>query len=130
MHLEMFLNLGLLGHHDTKEVAMDKKFKQYTKRYVTVITVFAIIWISFSYVLAALQFFSMGSTDLLENLSSNVCTVILGTTVAYMIKSFIETYSEKKNEYDLQRHEDAMNLLRDVNTDVTPDEIVGMYKKI
>lgn len=126
----MFLNLGLLGHHDTKEVAMDKKFKQYTKRYVTVITVFAIIWISFSYVLAALQFFSMGSTDLLENLSSNVCTVILGTTVAYMIKSFIETYSEKKNEYDLQRHEDAMNLLRDVNTDVTPDEIVGMYKKI
>lgn len=129
MHLEMFLNLGLLGRY-LKEVAMDKKFKQYTKRYVTVITVFAIIWISFSYVLAALQFFSMGSTDLLENLSSNVCTVILGTTVAYMIKSFIETYSEKKNEYDLQRHEDAMNLLRDVNTDVTPDEIVGMYKKI
>lgn len=129
MHLGMFLNLGLLGRY-LKEVAMDKKFKQYTKRYVTVITVFAIIWISFSYVLAALQFFSMGSTDLLENLSSNVCTVILGTTVAYMIKSFIETYSEKKNEYDLQRHEDAMNLLRDVNTDVTPDEIVGMYKKI
>jgi len=109
---------------------MDKKFKQYTKRYVTLITIFAIIWISFSYVLAALQFFSTGTTDLLENLSSNVCTVILGTTVAYMIKSFIETYSEKKNDYNLQRHEDAMDLLRDVNTDITPDEIVGMYKKI
>jgi len=106
------------------------KFVQYTKRYVTFITVFAVIWISLSYVLAAIQLFTMGSTDLLENLSSNVCSVILGTTVAYMIKSFIETYSEKKNEYDMRRHADAMDLLRDADSDITPEEIVGMYKKI
>ena len=106
------------------------KLKQYTKRFVTFITIFAVIWISWSYALATLQFFFTGSTELLEGLSSQVCAVILGTSTGYMIKSFIETYSEKKHELEEARHEDAINLLRDVNSDVTPDEIVGMYKKI
>lgn len=105
-------------------------FKQYTKRFVTSITVFAAIWISWSYVLATLQFLKTGITDMLESLSSNVCTVILGTSIGYMIKSFVETYSEKKNILDTKKHDDVIDLLTNVDSDISPDEIVGIYKKL
>ena len=117
-----------------KEAVMKKRkaqtFKQYTKSFVTTITVCAIVWITWSYVLATIQFFTSGMTQTLESLSTNVCTVIIGTALGYMIKSFVETYCEKKNELDSLRHEDAVNMLRDVNMNITPDEIVGMYKKM
>lgn len=105
-------------------------FKQYTKSFVTTITICAIVWITWSYVLATIQFFTSGMTQTLESLSTNVCTVIIGTALGYMIKSFIETYCEKKNELDALRHEDAVNMLRDVDMNITPDDIVGMYKKM
>jgi len=129
----MFLDQYLRGLQ-VKEAVMKKRkaqtFKQYTKSFVTTITVCAIVWITWSYVLATIQFFTSGMTQTLESLSTNVCTVIIGTALGYMIKSFIETYCEKKTEFDSLRHEDAVNMLRDVNMNITPDEIVGMYKKI
>lgn len=107
----------------------NKKFAQYTKRFVTLITLCAVIWISWSYVLATMQFLQTGMTQMLESLSSNVCSVIIGTALGYMVKSFVETYCEKKNEFNTMRYTDAVNMLRDPSMDVTPDEIVGMYKK-
>lgn len=103
-------------------------FKQYTKRFVTAITVCAIIWITWSYILATIQLLSTGMTETLESLSTNVCTVILGTALGYMIKSFVETYCERKSNLAEQKYDDMMNMIRD--TDVSPDEIVGMYQKI
>ena len=60
-----------------------KSFKQYTKCFVTTITVCAILWITWSYVLATIQFFTSGMTQTLESLSTNVCTVIIGTALGY-----------------------------------------------
>lgn len=103
-------------------------FKQYTKWFVTTITICAIVWITWSYILATIQLFSTGMTETLESLSTNVCTVILGTALGYMIKSFVETYCERKSNLAEQKYDDMMNMIRD--TDVSPDEIVGMYQKI
>ena len=64
------------------------KFVQYTKRFVTGVTVCAVLWITWSYVLATIEFFGTGMTNTLESLSTNVCNVILGTALGYMIKSF------------------------------------------
>ena len=103
-------------------------FKQYTKCFVTTITICAIVWITWSYILATIQLFNTGMTETLESLSTNVCTVILGTALGYMIKSFVETYCERKSNLAEQKYDDMMNMIRD--TDVSPDEIVGMYQKI
>lgn len=128
MRSAMFLVLGLHGR-SRKEVTMDKnKFVQFTKRFVTGLTICAVIWISWSYVLATIQFFTIGTTDTLESLSTNVCTVILGTMIGYMIKSLVETYCERKSNLAEQKYDDMMDMIR--NTDMSPDEIVGMYEKV
>ena len=105
-----------------------KKFYQYTKRFVSWVTFFAIIWITWSYVLATLQFLSTGMTDMLESLSSNVCTVIMGTALGYMAKSFVETYFERKSNLAEQKYNDMMNVIN--NADISPDQIMGVYEKI
>lgn len=128
MHSEMFLVLGLHGRN-RKEVTMGKnKLVQYTKKIVTALTICAVVWISWSYVLATIQFFVTGMTNTLESLSTNVCTIILGTVISYMIKSFVETYCERKNNLTKQKYDDMMNLIN--NTDISPDQIVGVYEKI
>lgn len=103
-------------------------FKQYTKSFVTAITVCAIAWITWSYVLATIQLFKTGMTDTLESLSNNVCTVILGASLGYMVKSFVETYFERKSNLAEQKYNDMMNMIK--GTDISPDEIVGMYDMI
>jgi phosphotransferase system glucose/maltose/N-acetylglucosamine-specific IIC component len=104
------------------------KLVQYTKKIVTALTICAVVWISWSYVLATIQFFVTGMTNTLESLSTNVCTIILGTVISYMIKSFVETYCERKNNLTKQKYDDMMNLIN--NTDISPDQIVGVYEKI
>ena len=105
-----------------------KKFVQYTKRFVTIITFCAVVWITWSYVLATMQFTQTGMTQMLESLSSNVCSVILGTALGYMVKSFIETYCERKSNLAEQKYDDMMNMIN--NADISPDQIVGVYEKI
>lgn len=106
----------------------DKKFVQYTKRFVNAITICAVVWITWSYVLATIQFVNTGMTDTLESLSTNVCSVILGTALGYMVKSFVETYFERKSNLAEQKYDDMMNLM--TNTDMTMDQVVGAYEKI
>lgn len=105
-----------------------KKFVQYTKCFVTWITVCAVVWITWSYVLATIQLFKTGMTDTLESLSNNVCTVILGASLGYMVKSFVETYFERKSNLAEQKYNDMMNMIE--GTDISPDEIVGIYDMI
>lgn len=107
---------------------MNSKFVQYTKRFVTGVTICGITWITWSYVLATIQFFGTGMTDTLESLSTNVCTVILGTALGYMAKSFVETYFERKNELASKKYNDIIKMVNE--GDMSPNEIVGMYQKI
>ncbi len=106
----------------------EEKFIQYTKRFVTYVTICGVLWITWSYVLATIQFFSTGITDTLESLSTNVCTVILGAALGYMVKSFAETYCERKSNLAEQKYDDMMNMLN--NTNMSLDEVVGMYQKV
>lgn len=106
----------------------NKKFVQYTKRFITALTVCGVIWITWSYVLATIQFFGTGMTDTLESLSTNVCTVILGTALGYMVKSFAETYFERKSNLAEQKYDDMMNLMTNTNMDM--DQVVGAYERI
>ena len=107
---------------------MNSKFVQYTKRFVTGVTICGIAWITWSYVLATIQFFGTGMTNTLESLSTNVCTVILGTALGYMAKSFVETYFERKSNLASKKYDDIMNMMNGNN--MSPDEIAGMYQKI
>ncbi len=107
---------------------MNSKFVQYTKRFVTGVTICGIVWITWSYVLATIQFFGTGMTDTLESLSTNVCTVILGTALGYMAKSFVETYFERKNELASKKYNDIIKMVNE--SDMSPNEVVGMYQKI
>ena len=104
------------------------KFIQFTKSFIKWLNVCAVIWISWSYVLATIQLLKTGIADTLESLSNNVCTIILGTSLGYMIKSFVETYFERKSNLAEQKYDDMMNMIK--STNISPDEIVGMYEKI
>lgn len=53
-----------------------------------------IVWITWSYVLA-----TMGKADIAESLSSQVVQVVIGVTLGYMVKAFLDTYAEKRQEH-------------------------------
>lgn len=93
---------------DVKSILSKKKkktFRQYTKTFVTAITVVSIIWISISYLMGIYALFTYGTTDLLSDLSKQVCITILGVSLGYFSKSYFETYSEKKHELAQERFE-------------------------
>lgn len=76
-----------------KEKSQDKIIVTFTKKWVSRLLWFGIIWVSWSYILA-----SFGKESIAESLSQTVAEVIIATMIGYLGKSFFETYSEKKNE--------------------------------
>lgn len=72
-----------------------KKFIQFTKLLVSVILFFAIVWITWNYVLATYALFTFQSAEPMVELSSQVCGVVIGTVIAYCLKAYLETLSEK-----------------------------------
>ena len=91
----------VLGDTDSKK--SKKKVRQYTKCFVTAITIAAMCWISASYVFAGYALFVYGETQLLAELSEQVCITLLGLSLGYFLKAWGETYAEKKNELDNKR---------------------------
>lgn len=79
-------------------------FETFTKLWVSVLLVVAIIDLQLSYVLAYL-----GRDQIAETLSVAVVTEIIGVTGIYIIRAFFDTYSEKK--------------MGSVNEPENPDEI-------
>ena len=65
----------------------------FTKKWVNRLLWFGVIWISLSYLLAFLD-----RAQIAESLSSTVASVVIATTLGYLLKAFFETYCEKKNE--------------------------------
>ena len=84
------------------------KFRQYTKKLVTGLTIMACLWISTSYVYAGACLFLYGNTEYLSELSQQVCITILGVVISYAIKSYAETFSEKKQDLEDRKFESTI----------------------
>ena len=80
-----------------------KKLRQYTKCLVTALTIMACIWITISYIYAGIGLFLFGNSEVLIELSKQVCVTILGVTVSYCIKAYMESYSEAKHLEDMAK---------------------------
>lgn len=93
-----------------------KKLRQYTKSLVTVLTTFACMWITLSYILSAYALTKYQISQPLSDLSQQVCITILGVVISYCLKAFIETYCEKKNEIELN-NENNNQIINNSNDD-------------
>lgn len=102
-----------------------KKLRQYTKSLVTVLTTFACIWITLSYILSAYALIKYQISQPLSDLSQQVCITILGVVISYCLKAFIETYCEKKNEIELnnENNNQIINNSNDDYSTVTNDNL-------
>jgi len=98
-----------MGLFNKKRKTEKSKMRTYTKIMVTVILIVSIIWVSFSYVLAAISVIKYGNTETLESLSREVIIALIGTIIGYLLKSFFESREEGKNkirnkELDIQNN--------------------------
>jgi len=75
------------------------QIKTFTKVWVNRLLWFSCIWITFSYILAA-----MGMVTIAESLSQTACTTIIGVMIGYLAKSFFETKAEKDLEFKKERY--------------------------
>ena len=66
----------------------------FTKKWITRLMWFGCIWITWSYILASYAA-SKGTYVIAESLSDSIVTVVLGSIIAYLTKSFFETFSEE-----------------------------------
>jgi hypothetical protein len=85
-----------------------KQLRQYTKCLVTALTVMACIWITISYIYAGIGLFLYGNPEVLIELSKQVCVTILGVTISYCLKAYMETYSEAKHIEDMAKIEQTV----------------------
>ena len=85
-----------------------KKLRQYTKCLVTALTIMACIWITISYIYAGIGLFLYGNPEVLIELSKQVCVTILGVTISYCIKAYMESYSEAKHLEDMAKIEQPL----------------------
>ena len=104
-----------------------KKLRQYTKSLVTVLTTFACMWITLSYILSAYALIKYQISQPLSDLSQQVCITILGVVISYCLKAFIETYCEKKNEIELnnENNNQIINNSNDDYSTVTNDNFAS-----
>ena len=104
-----------------------KKFIQFTKIIISLILISGVASITWSYILASIALVKYGSFQPLEALSARVCAVIIAAILSYSLKSFFETYAEKKNELDLIKHmnESDDNFIAGTPIDVTNNDTVG-----
>ena len=75
----------------------DEKIWTYTKFLIAIITSCAILWITWSYVLATYAALN-GDYKIVESLSQTVCTVVISAVLGYLLKAFFETFCDKHNE--------------------------------
>lgn len=81
----------------------DDKLWTYTKWLITIIVFFAILWISWSYVLASYAALH-GVYTVVESLSKTVCTVVISGVLGYLLKSFFETFCDRHNQLVKEGH--------------------------
>lgn len=85
------------GLFKKKRQSKDTQIWTMTKKWINRLLWFGCAWITWSYVLATYAAMS-GNYTVCENLSKSVVKFVIATILGYMVKSYFETYSEKKNE--------------------------------
>ena len=75
------------------EIAISAKKIQFSKKWLTIIMICSIVWISFSYILAF-----MDKAEIAQELSDGIVKVVIAALLGYFLKSFFETREEEKNK--------------------------------
>lgn len=87
----------------------------FTKKWINRLMWFSVSWITLSYILAF-----CGKESIAESLSQTVANVIVSVFVAYLCKSFFETYSEEHNKL---KREQLTNSESEVGDDNDESEV-------
>lgn len=92
-----------------------KELRTFTKKWVDRILTISLFDIQLCFVLAF-----MGKENIAESLGIAMATEIVGTIAGYYAKSFFETYSEKKNDIEMEKiHKDYETITPNVDDDNT-----------
>ena len=92
-----------------------KLFETFTKLWVSIVLICAVIDLQFSYILAFL-----GKDNIAETLSVAVVTEVIGVLAVYMVRAYFDTKSEKKMELDAAELELQKQMLE--SSDDSEDE--------
>ena len=92
-----------------------KLFETFTKLWVSIVLICAVIDLQFSYILAFL-----GKDNIAETLSVAVVTEVIGVLAVYMVRAYFDTKSEKKMELDAAELELQKQILE--SSDDSEDE--------
>ena len=79
-----------------------KELRQYSKRIVTALFLCSVLWVSASYVMAFYALIFQENVDTVSSVTEKVVDMLKVVFGYYFAKSFLETYSEKKDELYLQ----------------------------
>jgi len=93
-----------MNNDKKKEKKKPSLFETFTKLWVSVLLIVGVVDLQLSYVLAFL-----GYDQIAETLSVAVVTEIIGVTVAYIIRAFFDTRTEKKQELEEKRLDYVIN---------------------
>ena len=100
-----------------------KLFETFTKLWVSIVLICAVIDLQFSYILAFL-----GKDNIAETLSVAVVTEVIGVLAVYMVRAYFDTKSEKKMELDAAKLELQKQMLEpsdDSEDETDEDGCVG-----
>ena len=79
----------------------------FTKLMVATYSIFVIVWVTWSYILA-----SLGKEQIAEELSGNVVTVAIPLILGYFFKAYFETHSEEYNKLVRERWEHELKMAK------------------
>lgn len=95
-----------------------KLFETFTKLWVTLVLIFAIIDLQLSYILAFI-----GCDQIAESLSVAIVTEIIGVMAIYMIRAYFDTLSEKNHELKVNELQQLQDTIDDtVDFEEEPEE--------
>lgn len=97
-----------------------KFFETFTKLWVSIVLICAVLDLQLSYILAFL-----GRENIAETLSVAVVTEVIGVLAVYMVRAYFDTKSEKKMELDAVELELQKQMLYSSNESEDEDECVG-----
>ena len=80
-------------------------FETFTKLWVTILLIIAVIDLQLSYILAY-----MGCDQIAETLSVAVVTEIIGISATYMIRAYLDTKSEKEHELKSGKNDNIIDM--------------------
>ena len=103
----------------SKKITEAKKM-QFSKKWLTIIMVCSIFWITFSYILAF-----MDKAEIAQELSDGIVKVVIAALLGYFLKSFFETREEEKNKIKYKEMEIMNTMEPDAcgDPDVVFDEL-------